>query len=44
LEKSGNDKIDLLKSLVEANNNLSVRKSQNTNMHRCMWFSKQNVI
>jgi hypothetical protein len=26
------------------NNNLSLRKPQNTEMHCCMWFIKQNAI
>jgi len=44
LEKSGIGRIDLLKSLMEGNKNLPLRKPQNKNMHCCMRFSKQNVI
>jgi len=44
MEISGNGSTDLLKSSMEGNKHLSLREPQNTNMHSCMSFSKQNVI
>ena len=41
LEKSGNGNRDLLKILMKRNQNLSLRKPQNTNMHAaCSLASK----